>query len=502
MTKAFSSLAALAALGALSASAADAQALVHRYSFNGNANDSVGGANGTVVGNVSLPTSTGVNGSAIFAGDHSGTNPGFIRLPASAVSTLQNATIEIFTTNFNMPRNEASFQALFAAATDYGNQTNYLVLSPNRGGAGIGVGARTSNGPETVVTSHDPLPPNVLNHVVDLVFSGFTGVGSTGTETIYLDGQQVAQGPTVFSFAEVAAAPGGLTTVGIGGGSPWNDPTFSGSMSEVRVFLGGLSAAQVIADVDAGPDHVGFATTPILQMSGASASTPSDTGVTLSWNTNIAADTTVKYGLTAAYGSAAYGAAGTTAHSVAFTSLAPRTTYHYQLQSTDSLGQIVSSPDATFTTAGPQATDGLTATVAHRSSAGVDLALTATDTDSAALTYAVIASPAHGTVTISGSTAHYAPNGDNAAQDTFTWKASHGAVDSNVATATVTLSNTPPVAQDQSGSVALNGSGPITLAATDADGDPLTYSVVLNPAHGTLTGTAPSLTYAPAAGYV
>ena len=36
---------------------------------------------------------------------------------------------------------------------------------------------------------------------------------------------------------------------------------------------------------------------------------------------------------------------------------------------------------------------------------------------------------------------------------------------------------------------------------TDPDGDPLTFAVVAAPSHGTLTGTAPDLTYTPAADY-
>jgi hypothetical protein len=35
----------------------------------------------------------------------------------------------------------------------------------------------------------------------------------------------------------------------------------------------------------------------------------------------------------------------------------------------------------------------------------------------------------------------------------------------------------------------------VTLSGTDVDGNPLTFSIVTPPAHGTLTGTAPSLTY-------
>src|SRR5205823_10781872 len=38
----------------------------------------------------------------------------------------------------------------------------------------------------------------------------------------------------------------------------------------------------------------------------------------------------------------------------------------------------------------------------------------------------------------------------------------------------------------------------LTLSAADVDGDPLTYAVVVPPSHGSLSGTAPNLTYSPA----
>jgi polygalacturonase len=57
----------------------------------------------------------------------------------------------------------------------------------------------------------------------------------------------------------------------------------------------------------------------------------------------------------------------------------------------------------------------------------------------------------------------------------------------------------PPVAKSQSVAVSFNTPTPITLSATGIG--TLVYSVVTNPAHGTLSGTAPNLTYTPAAGY-
>ena len=61
--------------------------------------------------------------------------------------------------------------------------------------------------------------------------------------------------------------------------------------------------------------------------------------------------------------------------------------------------------------------------------------------------------------------------------------------------------NHAPVAQNVSASTPFETPVGVTLVATDADGDPLTYAVGTGPAHGTLSGTAPNLTYTPAGGF-
>ncbi len=60
--------------------------------------------------------------------------------------------------------------------------------------------------------------------------------------------------------------------------------------------------------------------------------------------------------------------------------------------------------------------------------------------------------------------------------------------------------NRPPVANAQSVTTAEDTPKSIVLTASDPDGDALTYTVGA-PAHGTLSGTAPNLTYTPAANY-
>ena len=63
--------------------------------------------------------------------------------------------------------------------------------------------------------------------------------------------------------------------------------------------------------------------------------------------------------------------------------------------------------------------------------------------------------------------------------------------------------NHPPVAVAQSATVAEYGAVTLTLAATDADGDPITYSIAKPPSYGTLSAIDPvthQVTYTPTSG--
>ncbi len=61
--------------------------------------------------------------------------------------------------------------------------------------------------------------------------------------------------------------------------------------------------------------------------------------------------------------------------------------------------------------------------------------------------------------------------------------------------------NAAPVCSNDSISTSSNTAKAFTLACTDANSDPLTYSIVSGPANGTLSGTGASRTYTPTAGY-
>jgi len=89
------------------------------------------------------------------------------------------------------------------------------------------------------------------------------------------------------------------------------------------------------------------------------------------------------------------------------------------------------------------------------------------------------------------------------AQDSFQYRLTDGQDASPVATVAINgpAGNTPPVADNQSVDVVVNTAKDISLTASDADNDSLTYSIVALPINGDLVGAPPSVTYTPALDY-
>ena len=165
--------------------------------------------------------------------------------------------------------------------------------------------------------------------------------------------------------------------------------------------------------------------------------------------------------------------------------------------------------DSNIATVGITVQNGLP--VANNQAVNVDkntqkpITLTATDPNNDPLTYTVVTPPENGT--LSGTTPNltYNPNTNHVGTDSFTFKANDGTSDSNIATVGITVQNGLPVANNQAVNVDKNTQKPITLTATDPNNDPLTYSIVAQPQHGSLspsTPGAPARTYTPATNYV
>ncbi len=133
-----------------------------------------------------------------------------------------------------------------------------------------------------------------------------------------------------------------------------------------------------------------------------------------------------------------------------------------------------------------------------------------TDPNGDTLTAVLLDGPDHGTLTFNPDGSFtYTPAADYNGLDSFTYRASDGALPSNAATVslTVTAVNDAPVARPESYTTAedttLTVPAPGLLANdTDVDGDVLAAVQVTGPAHGTLTLNANgSFSYTPAANY-
>jgi Tol biopolymer transport system component len=128
--------------------------------------------------------------------------------------------------------------------------------------------------------------------------------------------------------------------------------------------------------------------------------------------------------------------------------------------------------------------------------------LDAADVDGDTITFEIETSPAHGTLTGTAPDLTYTPATGYVGDDAFTFHVRDAASSSPPATVAISvLTGSRPVATPLNVSTAEDTSTTLTLAATDVDGDPITFTLTQQPAFGTLTGTPPNLTYLPSANF-
>jgi len=128
----------------------------------------------------------------------------------------------------------------------------------------------------------------------------------------------------------------------------------------VTATQGGCSAQQQ-ANVQIGVVTGNMYVTDLVLVCGAQpplitnvqASGITNTGATVTWNTDQAADSQVEYGLATSYGSTTpLDPSYVTSHMVSLSNLSPNTVYHYRVKSANTNGPSTSS-DYVLTTAGP-----------------------------------------------------------------------------------------------------------------------------------------------------
>ena len=129
--------------------------------------------------------------------------------------------------------------------------------------------------------------------------------------------------------------------------------------------------------------------------------------------------------------------------------------------------------------------------------------LSGSDVEGAPLTFVVMSQPAHGSLSGTAPNLVYHPATNYAGADSFTFQVSDGQTNSLVAQVWIAVIgvNDPPVAVNPTLTTLEDTPLDIVLGGSDVEGDPLTFVVMSQPAHGTLSGTAPNLVYHPATSY-
>jgi parallel beta-helix repeat protein len=134
-----------------------------------------------------------------------------------------------------------------------------------------------------------------------------------------------------------------------------------------------------------------------------------------------------------------------------------------------------------------------TLTTIHDHPVAVTLASTEADGDSP-LTF-THGNPWHGSLTMTDSQhLTYTPSTHYVGPDSFTYTVTDPASASSTGTVHITVTNAAPTAPNVSAATTAGHQVAITLHPADADGDALTYTYA-QPVHGSVTGTAPNLTY-------
>ena len=227
--------------------------MIHRYSFSESAGstavkDSVGTADGTVVGNGAVFNGKGqltLPGGTSSSADAT-TISGYVDLPNHIINSLTNVSFETWMTYDSA----SQWQRIFDFGTSDGGEDvssgngNYLFLSPQGSGNNYQFSVRdpaTSSEPAPLIASA-PLPTGQKVYLA-VVYNYTANVAQ-----LFRDGALVASG----------TAPVDLTTIDDVnnwlGRSQWGDPMLAGTLDEFRIWNGTLLPSEIATHYAAGPN--------------------------------------------------------------------------------------------------------------------------------------------------------------------------------------------------------------------------------------------------------
>jgi hypothetical protein len=236
-------LAACLAVGLTLPATAD---LTHRYSFTSDASDSVGGANGTIQGGVTI--SSGV--ASFPATVASGPGSDYIELPPGLISNYTAVTFEFWIS----PGVNGIWPELYA----FGNQdaggagANMVMFCPHSGPGDYRMSYAQADPGYT--DEHVSTGPGVLDNLGPLSVACVYDPANN-TMSLYTNGVRVSTLSPVTSGAKVFSLTNVYNVHSWLGRSLYNgDGAYNGTLDEFRIYNAPLGGLQVAVDNSVGPD--------------------------------------------------------------------------------------------------------------------------------------------------------------------------------------------------------------------------------------------------------
>lgn len=234
--------------------------LAHYYQFStGTANDQVGTANGTLLNGAAITGGALVTsgGNGAVDGIWGGSGP-MMTLDPSAVSGITGAftIVDWYQATTGWPKFDAAYAFSDGNVDGGGNPIDYLLHTPVRADNGTypsGVGLEGAGGADVRNANNWDytvrgmyLDDNNIHQTV-LTFDGTTF-------RYYVDGAPAYF--AAYGWPDTLTDPGFnlsmLTHIALNGGSPYNDPSLTGSTHSFAIFFGAMTADQVGADYGLG----------------------------------------------------------------------------------------------------------------------------------------------------------------------------------------------------------------------------------------------------------
>jgi hypothetical protein len=227
--------------------------LTHRYSFTIDASDSVGGADGVLMGSATISNEQVVLNTPANPGD----NTTYVSMPDGLISNYDGVTIDMWATISPLQQHWSRIwefadvgpatanELYFAPAWNPTPNQTFFSFDPPDGGLNLGEAPPMTNQTVHLTTVlGDGSVDIYTNAVLYLSFSGYVAPGSqAGTSGNWI------------------------------GYSPYGDPGITGSVDEYRIYQGRLSPEEVMASDALGPNVVLSTTNASLSASAMNGST-------------------------------------------------------------------------------------------------------------------------------------------------------------------------------------------------------------------------------------